>query len=124
MMIKAQTSIEEGRNIFLYLQNPDRSLLLCTMWAWTYGRLLGLKLLFFSPTRLETTSHCRNLEFCLRVAYEGICPLVLDGTLARNREERIEQVTADLDAQYSRNKVCAWPGFVQWPSASGILAQA
>lgn len=42
-MFKAQTSIAEGKTSLLYLQNLERFHLLCTIWAWTYGGLLGLK---------------------------------------------------------------------------------
>lgn len=47
--------------------------------------------------------------------------LVWVGNLVRSEEEKIEQMTADLDAEHPGNKAYAYPGSVQWPLAPRIL---
>lgn len=92
------------------------------MWSWTHRRLQGLKV-YFPPLRLETASHSRNLQFCLWITYERICPPALGVTLARNREEKIKTVTLQTKMQNIQpTKLVLWPGSVQWPSVFGILA--
>lgn len=39
--------------------------------------------------------------------------LLWGGNLVRNKEEKIEQVTADLGAEHPGHKARAWPGSVQ-----------